>query len=128
MDTDGITRELLHHLEDAWNRGDGDDFGAPYDDAASFVNIRGELHYGPAIAAGHAQIFATTHAASTNRMQLIRAQRVSDDVIVAVSRNTLDAPQGPLAGVHEAMSTSVLVRSGEQWRIAATHNTLVGAL
>ena len=43
-------------------------------------------------------------------MELIGAQRISDDVIVATSRHTLDAPQGPLAGVHEAMSTSVLVR------------------
>ena len=128
MDTDDTTRELLQRLEDAWNRGDGEAFGAPYDDGASFVNIRGELHYGPAIAAGHAQIFATTHAGSTNRMRLVRAQRVSDDVIVAISCHTLDAPRGPLAGVHSALSTSVLVRSGRQWRIAATHNTLVGAL
>ena len=60
-------------------------------------------------------------------MELLEAHRVSDDVIVATSRNTLDAPHGPLAGVHAAMSTSVLVRSEGEWRIAATQNTLVGA-
>lgn len=128
MNTEEIARDLLQRLEDAWNRGDGEAFGAPYDDSASFVNIRGELHHGPAIGAGHAQILASTHAGSINRMKLIGARRISDDVIVATSRNTLDAPQGPLAGVHEALSTSVLVRDGQQWRIAATHNTLVGAL
>ena len=128
MNTDEIARQLLQELEDAWNRGDGEAFGAPYDDDASFVTIRGDLHHGTAIGAGHAQIFATTHAGSTNRMELIRARRISDDVIVATSRNTLDAPQGPLAGVHAALSTSVLLRSGQEWRIAATHNTLVGAL
>ena len=60
-------------------------------------------------------------------MELLEAQRLSDDVIVATSRNTLEAPHGPLAGVNAAMSTSVLVRAGEEWRIAATQNTLVGA-
>jgi hypothetical protein len=60
-------------------------------------------------------------------MELLGAERISDDVIVATSRHTLDVPRGPLAGVRQAMSTSVLVRSEEQWRIAATQNTLVGA-
>jgi uncharacterized protein (TIGR02246 family) len=128
MDTDEIARDVLQRLEDAWNQGDGEAFGAPYLDDASFVTIRGELiHQRPVIAAGHGQIFASTHAGSTNRMELLEAQRISDDVIVATSRNILDAPHGPLAGVHQAMSTSVLVRSDAQWRIAATQNTLVGA-
>ncbi len=91
------------------------------------MTVRGELNYGPAIGAGHAQIFASIYPGSTNRMELLEAQRINNDVIVATSRNTLDAPHGPLAGVHQALSTSVLVRSGSQWRIAATHNTLVTA-
>ena len=128
METDQIARGVLARAGGAWNHGDGQAFGAPYDDQASFVNIRGELHHGAAIGAGHVQIFATTHAGSINRMALLGARRTSDDVIVATSRNTLDAPHGPLAGVHEALSTSVLVRSDGAWRIAATHNTLVGVL
>ncbi len=128
MDTDEIARDMLRRLENAWNEGDGEAFGAPYLDDASFVTIRGELmRQGPVIGAGHGQIFASSHGGSTNRMELLGAQRISDDVIVATSRHTLDAPHGRLAGVHEAMSTSVLVRSGAQWRIAATQNTLVGA-
>jgi uncharacterized protein (TIGR02246 family) len=129
MDTDDIARAVLQQLEDAWNAGDGIAYGAPYTDDASFVTIRGDLiRQAPAIAAGHAGIFATTHAGSTNRMKLLGAQRIGDDVIIAVSCNTLDAPQGPLAGVHQAMSTSVLLRSDGQWRVAATHNTLVADL
>ena len=57
-------------------------------------------------------------------MELVDARHVADDVIVATSRNTLDAPSGPLAGIHAATSTSVLVRVGETWQIAVTHNTL----
>ena len=127
MNTQQIARDVLARLEAAWNAGDGNAFGAPYRQDASFVTIRGELNHGEEIAAGHAQILASIYQGSTNRMELLEAQRVSDDVIVATSRNTLEAPQGPLAGVNAAMSTSVLVRSGDEWRIAATQNTLVGA-
>ena len=126
MDTEQIARDVLARLESAWNAGDGTAFGAPYQPDASFVTIRGEMAHGPAIGAGHAAIFATIYADSTNRMELLEAQRIGDDVIIATSRNTLEAPHGPLGGVHEAMSTSVLVRTGGEWRIASTQNTLVG--
>jgi uncharacterized protein (TIGR02246 family) len=128
METQAIATAVLQQLEDAWNAGDGEAYAAGYDDDASFVNIRGERSRGAAaIAAGHAEIFATIYAGSTNRLALVDAQRLGDDVIVVTSRNTLDAPSGPLAGTHDAMSTSVLRRQGDEWRIALTHNTLVGA-
>jgi uncharacterized protein (TIGR02246 family) len=127
MSTEQIARDILARLENAWNVGDGNAFGEPYCDDASFVTIRGELARGAEIGAGHAQILTTIYAGSTNQMELLEAHRVSDDVIVATSRNTLDAPHGPLTGVHAAMSTSVLVRSDGEWRIASTQNTLVGS-
>lgn len=124
-----VARRALHELEHAWNAGDGTMFGNAYADTATFVNIRGDLIVGrAAIAAGHAAIFATTHADSVNRMELLDSREIGDGVVIAVSRNTLAAPRGPLQGTHAALSTSVIVRAGGQWRIAATHNTLVGAL
>jgi len=117
---------VLRRLESAWNAGDGQGFGAPYAADATFVNIRGEHHRGrDAIAGGHAGILATIYAGSTNRMELTDARHLADDVIVATSRNTLDVPSGPLAGIHAATSTSILVRVGVAWQIAVTHNTLV---
>ena len=127
MNAEQIARDVLARLEAAWNAGDGSAFGAPYREDASFVTIRAELSHGEEIAAGHAQILASIYQGSTNHMELLEAQLLNDDVILATSRNTLEAPHGPLAGVNAAMSTSVLVRSGDEWRIAATHNTLVGA-
>jgi uncharacterized protein (TIGR02246 family) len=116
---------VLTRIESAWNAGDGEAFGAPYAPDATFVTVRGEHHRGRhAIAAGHAAIFATIYAGSTNRMELVDARHIADDVIVATSRNTLDVPTGPLAGVHVATSTSVIVRAGETWQVAVTHNTL----
>ena len=55
------------------------------------------------------------------------AHAVSDDVIVARGRATLDAPSGPLAGTHHAVNTIVLVRTDDDWRGAAFHNTLITA-
>ena len=126
---DEVARHTLRQLEHAWNGGDGAAFGSCYADTATFVTIRGDYLVGrAAIADGHAAIFATTHAGSVNRMELLGSRELGDGVVVAVSRNTLTAPTGPLQGTHAALSTSVLVRAGEQWRVAATHNTLMGAL
>jgi uncharacterized protein (TIGR02246 family) len=120
-----IAGDVLARLEAAWNTGDGHAFGAPYAEDATFVNIRGDhLRGRGVIAGGHAAIFGSIYAGSTNRMELLDARRVADDVIVMTSRNTLEAPHGPLAGVHAAVSTSVLVRTGDVWQIAVTHNTL----
>ena len=122
-----IARAVLSDLENAWNTADGQAYGRAYADGASFVNIRGEQSVGrAAIAAGHDAIFATVYAGSTNQMELLSSWAVSDDVIIAVSRNTLTSPRGPLQGTHAALSTSVLVRADGHWHIAATHNTLVG--
>ena len=45
-----------------------------------------------------------------------------------MSLNTLDVPAGPLAGRHQAFSTSVITRAADgAWTIVSTHNTLVAA-
>ena len=120
-----IARAMLGDLENAWNSGDGQAYGRCYAVDASFVTIRGEHSLDrDAIAAGHAAIFATIYAGSSNQMELLTSWAVADDVIIAVSRNTLTSPGGPLRGTHEAVSTSVLVRNDGDWAIAATHNTL----
>lgn len=131
-DTDraaAVAREALGRLEAAWNSADGEAFGAVYAEDASFVTVRGlHLTGASAIAAGHARIFATIYAGSVNRMDLVRAEEIADGVVLAVSVHTLDCPSGPLAGVHRAMSTSVLTRTGptaRSWQIVAGHNTLV---
>ncbi len=125
-EADLIARAVLERLENAWNQGDGEAFGAVYTDDASFVTIRGEhLRGRGSIAAGHHGILATIYAGSTNRMHLIDARALADDVILASAQSTLDAPHGPLQGVHIATSTSVMIRNGDDWSVAATQNTLV---
>ncbi len=56
-----IAGALARQLQDAWNAADGAAFGKPFAPDADFVTIRGELHSGPAIAAGHQAIFDTIY-------------------------------------------------------------------
>jgi uncharacterized protein (TIGR02246 family) len=129
MDARQVAAEVLGRLEQAWNAADGDAFGAVYTDDATFVTIRGDWATGrTAIAAGHAEIFRTIYAGSTNRMQLVAVRELGDGAIVASSTSTLTSPTGPLAGTARAWSTSVIVPDAADpagWRVASTHNTLV---
>ena len=131
MNAEQAAAEVLGRLEQAWNDGDGDAFGALYAEDATFVTIRGEWATGgTAIAAGHAEIFRTIYAGSTNRMELVAVREVGAGALVASVTSTLTAPTGPLAGTHRARSTSVLVPDAGHpvgWRVASTHNTLVAA-
>jgi uncharacterized protein (TIGR02246 family) len=124
-----VATDVLARLEAAWNDADGAAFGAVYAADASFVTIRGEHIVGStAIGAGHAGIFSTIYAGSVNRMELVRATEISEGVVLAVSVNTLDCPTGPLAGVHQAMSTSIItVPADGAAQVVSTHNTLVKA-
>lgn len=130
-EAESVALEVLARLEKAWNDGDGEAFGRNFAPEASFVNIRGEHIVGrTGIAAGHAGILTTIYAGSVNRMQLVRAIEVAPGTVAAISVNTLDCPTGPLVGVHQATSTSLIsVPSDGTGRpeIVLGHNTLVTA-
>ena len=127
-DPERVALQVLERLETAWNDADGEAFGSNYAPDASFVNIRGEHVLGrTAIAAGHAGILTTIYVGSVNRMKLLHATQISEDTVMAVSVNTLDCHSGPLAGVHRAMSTSIITTpdGSERPHIVSSHNTLV---
>jgi uncharacterized protein (TIGR02246 family) len=128
VDPKSIADSVMKRLQDAWNAADGPAFGAPFAPDADFVNIRGDLHSGrEAIAAGHQQIFDTIYAGSTLRYTLLRARELDDGVILAHVRGKLNVPAGPLAGETNALASLVLVRDGDDHRVAAFHNTVVAA-
>ncbi len=121
-----IAQAIMQRLEQAWNRADGAAFGEPFSAGADFVAIRGDLHTGrDAIAAGHQLLFDTIYAGSTVRYQVLQARQLDDGVILAHARGSINAPGGPLAGEHASTITVVLARCGDEYQIAAFHNTLV---
>jgi uncharacterized protein (TIGR02246 family) len=123
---ENVANELIGRLERAWNEAGGRAFGEPFTADADFVDIRGEYHRGQeAIAAGHQAIFDSIYKGSSANYKLIQARELSDDVILAHATALLKVPSGPLAGEHNAVQSLVLVREGDEWKIAGFHNTLV---
>jgi uncharacterized protein (TIGR02246 family) len=121
-----LAATFVEKLEQAWNVADGAAFGAQFADESDFVNVRGEHHRGAtAIARGHQGIFDTIYAGSTVRYRLELARELAPGVIMAVASATLDVPAGPLKGIHNARFTMLTVEQGDDWRIAAFHNTFV---
>jgi uncharacterized protein (TIGR02246 family) len=123
---ENVANELIGRLERAWNEADGRAFGEPFSAKSDFVTIRGDhLRGQEAIAAGHQAIFDSIYKGSSTNFELIQARELSDDVILAHATALLRAPSGPLAGEHSAVQSLVLVREGNEWKIAGFHNTLV---
>ncbi len=124
IDRAAIT-DVIQKLEAAWNNGDGPAFAAAMTPDADFVTIRAEHFRGrEAIAAGHAGIFRTIYAGSTNRYVLESARLLAPDIALVHVRATLDVPAGPLAGRHPALFSAVLRRDSSGWLVASFHNTL----
>lgn len=97
---------IARQLEAAWSAMDGAAFAAPFAAEADFVNIRGEHFRGQAaIAAGHAAIFQTIYAGSTNHFTVEEARLL-----------------------RRARFSLVLTKEGGGWEIAAFHNTLEAML
>ena len=116
---------IVRKLEAAWNAMDGSAFAAPFAADADFVTIRAEHFRGrPAIGAGHAAIFKTIYAGSTNHFAVEGARLLRPEVALVHVHSTLDAPTGPLAGRHGARFSLVLTKERGGWEIAALHNTL----
>ena len=125
-DATTVATALAKHLEQAWNRADGTAFGEVFAEDSDFVNILGEHHRGrAAIAAGHQAIFDTIYAGSTVRYTITQARALDDRVILGHVSATLTVPSGPLAGEINALLSLVVVRGGDEHRIAAFHNTVV---
>ena len=119
-----VAGEIVRRLEQAWNAADGDAWAAEFAEDADFITVRGEYFRSRAtIAEGHHHIFTTVYKGSTNRIALLGARAIRDDVILAHSSAELTVPAGPMAGTHRAIQTVLLVRADGTWRIASFHNT-----
>jgi uncharacterized protein (TIGR02246 family) len=125
-DNERMVLELVSKLETAWNAADGAGFAQPFAEDADFVNIRADhFHTREVIAKGHQDIFDTIYKGSVVRYRLASVREISPKVLLAHVKATLKVPAGPLAGEIDALFSLVLVQNGNEWRIAAFHNTPV---
>jgi len=121
-----MVSEIVAKLEKAWNAADGPGFAQPFAEDADFVNIRADhFRTREVIARGHQGIFDTIYKGSVVRYQMTSVREIAPRVLLAHVKATLKVPTGPLAGEYDALYSLVLVQNGNDWRIAAFHNTLV---
>lgn len=126
MNDNDILPTAFDELERAWNSGDGAGFGEPFAEDADFVDIRGTRHRGRgAIAGGHQAILNTIYRGSSVRYDVVDQAVLADGCLLGTVEATLDAPEGPLAGVNRSTITAVMTRTDAGWKIRAFHNTLV---
>jgi len=128
IDPRPVAESIVRQLEDAWNAGDGRAYGDPFAEDAAYITVLGHLiESRSAIAGAHQSIFRTIYENSAVHQKVIEARALTDDVIVAHVDIVLSVPAGHIAGDHNAIQTLILVRQGEDWRVAHFQNTLVVA-
>jgi len=121
-----MVSEIVSKLEKAWNAADGAGFAQAFAEDADFVNIRADhFRTRAVIAQGHQSIFDTIYKGSVVRYQMASVREISPKVLLAHVKATLKVPTGPMAGEIDALYSLVLVENGNDWHIAAFHNTLV---
>jgi uncharacterized protein (TIGR02246 family) len=128
MDSDAVrvVTRIIANLEAGWNSADGEMFSKPFAEDADFVTIRGEQYRNrEVIARGHQAIFNSIYKGSKIEFQVTDTRTVAPGVIVAHISSTLNAPSGPLAGIHKGLATIIVVQSANTWKIASFHNGLV---
>lgn len=128
MDIQEIAGNILQQLEKGWNNGNGTEFAEPFGEVSEFVNITGTLYPKQSradIAAAHQDLFNGLYKDSRIVIKLLQAQQIDQNTMLVHTGTEMNSPAGPLAGRNESTITMVLIRSGDDWKIRAFHNTLV---
>jgi uncharacterized protein (TIGR02246 family) len=115
-------RRVFAAMEDAWNRGDADAFGACFTAEATYTTFMGTVYRGRAdIAEGHRALFAKALKGTTMVNELADIRFAGPDVAIVTGRGDVGARRPRRL---PKVQTYTLVREADgQWRIAAFHNT-----
>jgi|SRR5919198_248757 uncharacterized protein (TIGR02246 family) len=125
-DTAQIVNQLLKNLEQQWNIYDSNGYAKYFANNADFVDVLGRLVHGAnVIERIHQKNFETIHAGSVVKLEMIDAQKLSDNIILAHVRGLLHVPAGPLEGENRSTQTLILQNIDGLWKIRAFHNTFV---
>jgi uncharacterized protein (TIGR02246 family) len=123
-------RALVEAQAEAWNRGDATAFAAPFAEHGVFTNIRGDTFHGrEAYERRHDDVFRGFFRASRIGMRVDHVRLPRPDIALVTISTEVDSPNGLPPGVvaHadgllRTRLLDVLVRDGDAWRIAASHN------
>ncbi|MFC5835584.1 SgcJ/EcaC family oxidoreductase [Nonomuraea insulae] len=122
IDAEQEIRALFADLEDAWNRGDGDAYGACFTEDAGYTTFVGTVYRGRAdLISGHRALFGSVLKGTRMFNEVTGIHFYGPGVAVVTGRGEVSRKRpGRLAKVQ----TYTLVReAGGRWRIASFHNT-----
>jgi uncharacterized protein (TIGR02246 family) len=121
-------RALLRRATDAWDRGDGQAYGAEFEEDADYVTFGGTHSRGRStIAAEHQQLFDTFLRGSRLQVNVHSLRFLGPDVAVAhIVGGILDEPgQTELRPERRSIQTAVVRKRDGAWHIAASQVTRI---
>ena len=127
-DEDAI-RKVIVQMTDGFNARDAKASTSMYTADADLITVRGERFRGTTeFEKGLASILATRAREATLRTLNVSVRFVRADVALAHVTNELSgliAADGQRPPPQQELSLRVFVKDGQNWRVAALHNTLV---
>jgi uncharacterized protein (TIGR02246 family) len=122
-------KALIVEMTEGFNRHDSKAATRMYTPDADFVTVRGEAFKGRAeFEKGLAAILATRAKDATLKTLNVRVRFIRPDVALAHVTNELSglvSPDGQQLPAQKELSIRVFVRDGDDWRVAAFHNTMI---
>ncbi len=131
VNTATIDEQALHSLYqqliDAWNKGDGQAYGAVFTQDASYVDVMGTNTQGSqAIGASHQHMFQTFLKGSQLVATITSIRFLRPDVaLLHVLGNTLLAGQAEPGPDRATIETAIAVKEQGKWLFAALQNTRI---
>ena len=122
-------RALIVEMTEGFNRHDAKAATRMYTPDADFVTVRGEAFRGTAdFEKGLAAILATRAKDAMLKTLDVRVRFIRPDVALAHVTNELGglvSPDGQQLPAQKELSIRVFVKDGDDWRVAAFHNTMI---
>ena len=128
-ETERAVVKLMGRLTEAWERGDGEAYGALFAEDAQYVSAVGERLYGrKAIAESHQQIFDTFFKKTRlGRGYPARMREIRPDVLLVEAAGSVLFPGETEQRVApNGLMTLVVAREDADWRIVSFQNTPTG--
>lgn len=124
-DNDGIRKVLADFIE-AWNKQDVKAFARVFADDADFTNVPGAtLHGRPEIEKFYAPLFAARYKGSNQKITRAAITFIKADVAVVDAWWEMTGAKGPAGQdikLSKGLLTFVMIKDGDRWQIAVTHN------
>ena len=125
-------RQILQEEVDTWNKGDGEGYSRRFAADGTFTNIRGMFFTGhQAFLDRHIEIFKNMFRGTTLRQEVVSLKFVRPDVAIVETLTWVSGfpnsqpPPGINLDAKGRLVTrllQVMVKDGDQWKIASYHN------